>query len=70
VTNGRWDSERDFVLKSDEIEEIFSWPEFEKKFRFWSFHINWNSVARELFMDGYLSIKASPGIYVFREFHG
>ncbi|WP_066425109.1 antirestriction protein ArdA [Anabaena sp. 4-3] len=68
---GHWESERDFVLKSDEIEEIYNWAEFEKQFQFWSQHINWDSVANELFIQGYDSVKASPyGIYVFREYHG
>ncbi|MBD2666694.1 antirestriction protein ArdA [Richelia sinica] len=68
---GHWDSETDFVLKSDEIEEIFNWKEFEEKFKFWSFHINWDSVAHELFIQGYDSVRAKPyGVYVFREYYG
>ncbi|OUL23981.1 antirestriction protein ArdA [Nostoc sp. RF31YmG] len=68
---GHWESERDFVLKSDEVEEIYNWSEFEKQFKFWSFHIDWDSVARDLFLEGYDSVKAKPyGIYVFREYHG
>jgi antirestriction protein len=68
---GHWDSERDFVFKSDEVEELLNWSEFEKQFKFLSFHINWDSVARDLFIDGYDSVKASPhGIYVFREYYG
>nr|MDZ8061309.1 antirestriction protein ArdA [Nostoc sp. EkiNYC01] len=68
---GHWESERDFVVKSSEIEEIYNWSEFEKKFQFWSFHIDWDSVARDLFLEGYDSVKAKPyGIYVFREYHG
>jgi antirestriction protein len=67
---GHWDSEKDFVLKSDELEEIYSWLEFEKKFKFWSYHIDWDSVTRDLFLDDYNSVKASPyGIYVFRAYH-
>jgi antirestriction protein len=67
---GHWQTETDFVLKSDEIEAIYNWSEFEKQFKFWSQHIDWDSVARELFMEGYDSVKASPsGIYVFREYH-
>ena len=68
---GHWDSERDFALKSDEVEAGYNWSEFEEKFQFWSFHIDWDSVARDLFIDGYDSVKASPhGIYVFREYRG
>jgi antirestriction protein len=68
---GHWDSERDFIYKSDEIEEMFNWSEFEKKFQFWSFHIDWDSVARDLFIQGYDSVKAHPyGVYVFREYYG
>ena len=68
---GQWETETDFVLKSYEIEEIYNWSEFEKQFKFWSQHIDWDSVARELFIEGYDSVKASPnGIYVFREYHG
>lgn len=68
---GQWESEKDFVYKSDEIEEMFNWKEFEKKFKFWSNHVDWDSVTRELFLEGYDSVKASPyGIYVFREYHG
>jgi antirestriction protein len=66
---GHWETERDFILKSSEIEEIYNWSEFEQKFQFWSFHIDWDSVARDLFLQGYDSVKASPyGIYVFREY--
>ena len=68
---GHWETKTDFVLKSDEIEEIYNWSEFEKQFKFWSQHIDWDSVARELFIEGYDSVKApSNGIYVFREYHG
>jgi antirestriction protein len=67
---GHWQTETDFVLKSDEIEAIYNWSEFEKQFKFWSQHIDWDSVARELFLEGYDSVKASSGIYVFREYHG
>jgi antirestriction protein len=68
---GHWETETDFVLKSHEIEEIYNWSEFEKQFKFWSQHIDWDSVARELFIEGYDSVKASSnGIYVFREYHG
>lgn len=68
---GHWDSERDFVLKSDEIEEIYNWSEFEKNFTFWSLHIDWDSVARDLFIEGYDSVRTKPyGVYVFREYHG
>ncbi len=67
---GHWDSERDFVYKSDEVEELLSWSEFEKQFQFLSFHINWDSLARDLFIEGYDSVKASHGIYVFREYQG
>ncbi|MBD2416632.1 antirestriction protein ArdA [Anabaena cylindrica FACHB-243] len=67
---GRWDSEKDFALKSEDIESMFNWSEFEKNFKFWSFHIDWDSVARELFMEGYDSVKADRGVYVFREYHG
>lgn len=68
---GHWESERDFVLKSDEVEQVYNWAEFEEKFLFWSQHIDWDSVTRELFLQGYDSVKASPhGIYVFREYHG
>lgn len=68
---GHWETERDFVLKSDEIEDIYNWSDFEQKFHFWSSHIDWDSVARDLFLEGYDSVKAKPyGIYVFREYHG
>ena len=67
---GKWDCERDFALKSSEVTEIFNWEEFEKKFKFWSYHIDWNSVARDLFLEGYHSVPAEPyGIHVFREFY-
>jgi len=67
---GHWQTEADFVLKSEEIEAIFNRSEFEKQFKFWSQHIDWDSVVRELFIEGYDSVKASSGIYVFREYHG
>jgi antirestriction protein len=68
---GHWGTERDFVWQSDEIEEMFNWSEFEKQFTFWSQHIDWDAIARTVFIDGYDSVKASPyGIYVFREYHG
>ncbi len=68
---GHWDFERDFVYKSDEVEELLNWSEFEKQFQFLSFHVDWDGIARDLFIEGYDSVKASPyGIYVFREYHG
>jgi len=68
---GHWDCQIDFVIKSSEIEEIYNWSEFQEKFEFWSYHIDWDSVARDLFIEGYKSVKASPyGIHVFREYHG
>lgn len=69
---GEWDSEKDFALRSDEIEELYNWAEFEEKFKFWSYHIDWESVAQELFMTDYDAMKVkqfnpdSHGIYVFR----
>ncbi|MEA5578636.1 antirestriction protein ArdA [Anabaena sp. UHCC 0451] len=68
---GHWESETDFVLKSEEMQNMFNWSEFEKQFKFWSQHIDWDSVARELFIEGYDSVKAHPsGVYVFREYYG
>lgn len=68
---GHWGTERDFVWQSDEIEEMFNWSEFEKQFTFWSQHVDWDAIARTVFIDGYDSVKASPhGIYVFREYQG
>lgn len=68
---GHWDSSNDFVLKSEEIKEHYSWDEFEKQFPFWSNMIDWEQLASELeMMDAYQYIKASEseghGIYVFR----
>lgn len=69
---GYWESEEDFVLKSDEIEEIFNWKQFEEQFTFWSHHIDWSSVARDLFLQDYHAVRVhdyqpnSYGIWVFR----
>ncbi|KAB8333608.1 antirestriction protein ArdA [Scytonema tolypothrichoides VB-61278] len=69
---GHWDDEEDFVVKSDEIEEVFNWKQFEKQFTFWSHHIDWSGVARDLFLQDYHAVRVrdyqpnSYGIWVFR----
>ncbi|MDB9372377.1 antirestriction protein ArdA [Nodularia sphaerocarpa] len=65
---GHYDSRRDFVLTSEEIEAIYNFSGLQKDYQFWSFHIDWESVANELFMTGYDAVDAEPGIYVFRNF--
>lgn len=64
---GHYDSEQNFVLTSEEIEAMFNFSGLQKDYQFWSFHIDWESVARELFMTGYDAVDAKTGIYVFRE---
>jgi hypothetical protein len=42
---------RIFVLKSGAIEKLYNWSQwsqFEKEHHFWSMHIDWESVARNL----------------------
>lgn len=64
---GHWQSGEDFALKSDEIQELYNWSQFEKDHQFWSTVIDWEKVGRELELsDAYCYIDASPGIYVFR----
>lgn len=68
---GHWDDGKDFALKSGEIEECYNWSQFEKDHHFWSMHIDWESVARDLELsDAYHYASASQseghGIYVFR----
>jgi antirestriction protein len=68
---GHWDDGKDFALKSGEIEELYNWSQFEKEHHFWSMHIDWESVARDLELsDAYYYASASQsegyGIYVFR----
>lgn len=71
---GHWDSEVDFVERSDEIEEMLNWSTFQKQHPFLSFHIDWEGVARDLFIDSYHSVSVrsylhdSWGVYVFRDF--
>jgi len=68
---GHWKSGEDFALKSNEIEEVYNWHQFEKEHHFWSMMIDWEKVGRELelsdayyYADG--SKSGSYGIYVFR----
>jgi antirestriction protein len=68
---GHWDDGKDFALKSGEIEELYNWSQFEKEYHFWSMHIDWESVARDLELsDAYHYASASQyegyGSYVFR----
>lgn len=64
-----WESEKDFALKSDVVEEIYS---YNKLPSWWQDHIDWDSVANTLFQDEYQAVKAnnydyaSYGIYVFK----
>ncbi len=49
----------------------YLWSQFEKEHHFWSMHIDWESVARDLELsDAYYYASASEsegyGIYVFR----
>jgi antirestriction protein len=67
---GQWDSETDFILKSEIIEDYFNWSQFEKDYNFFSHHIDWDSMARELFMDDFFTIEAKTGFYVFRKYNG
>lgn len=68
---GHWDDGKDFALKSGEIEELYNWSQLEKEHNFWSMHIDWESVARDLelsYVYHYASASQSEGhgIYVFR----
>lgn len=64
---GHWESEKNFLLKSDEVKQMYNWSEFEKNFLFWSQHIDWNAIAKTVFGEGYYFVKAPEyGIYVFR----
>jgi antirestriction protein len=66
---GHFESEKDFALKSSEIDEMFDFAAFQKQFPFWANHIDWESVAVDLFCGEYYSVRATDkgwGIYVFR----
>jgi antirestriction protein len=66
---GHFDSEKDFALKSSEIDEMFDFASFQKAYPFWSNHVDWESVATDLFCQDYYSVRATDkgwGIYVFR----
>jgi antirestriction protein len=66
---GHYDSEKDFVLKSPEIDEMYDFAGLQKAYPFWSGHIDWESVAVDLFCQDYYSVKATDkgyGVYVFR----
>jgi antirestriction protein len=71
---GEWENEEDFALRSDEIAEIYNWKELEEKFEFWSKHIDWEALARDLFLTDYHSVEVNQydsdswGIYVFRNY--
>jgi antirestriction protein len=65
---GHWESEKDFALKSEVVEETYNYNALPE---FWQHHIDWDSVAEEIFMDSYHSARAnqycseSYGVYVF-----
>jgi antirestriction protein len=64
---GHYDSEKDFA-QSDYILEQKKWDDFEDKFEFWSYSIDWDSVARNLLISEYDSYRSSDiGVYVFRQ---
>lgn len=66
---GHFDSERDFALKSEEIDERYNFEAMEDQFPFWANHIDWDGVATDLFCSDYYSVRATDighGIYVFR----
>ncbi|NEO33223.1 MAG: antirestriction protein ArdA [Symploca sp. SIO3C6] len=64
---GYWDKGKDFALKSEEIEQAYNWSQFEKDYTFWSRHIDWESVVRDLELsNAYHYARADHGIYVFR----
>lgn len=66
---GHFESEEDFVLTGEEIDEIYGFKVLQEQFPFWANHISWESVATDLFCCDYYSTKAtgeSYGIYVFR----
>lgn len=66
---GYFDSEKDFALKSSEIDEMYDFAAFQKQFPFWANHVDWESIAVDLFCGEYYSIKATDkgyGVYVFR----
>jgi antirestriction protein len=68
---GHFESEKDFALSSVEVEELFDFKALEKQFPFWSSHIDWESVAIDLFCGDYYHTKATKegyGIYVFRNY--
>lgn len=66
---GHWDSEYDFTVKSDEVEEMFGWEQFQEQQPFWSQFVNWDSLRRNIFLTHYDSEDAhSHGIYVFRKY--
>lgn len=66
---GHFDSEKDFALNSEEIEELYDFKGLQKAYPFWSGHVDWESVAVDLFCGEYYSVKAADkgyGVYVFR----
>ncbi len=55
---GEWDSERDYAeqFAEDCGYEVPEWLRY---------HVDWDSVARDLFCGDCYSVDASPGVYVF-----
>lgn len=66
---GHFESEKDFVLKSEEVEQIYDFTGLQKAYPFWSNHIDWEGLAVDLFCSDYYSVKAKDkgyGVYVFK----
>jgi antirestriction protein len=67
---GKWQSKEDFCANSDQTKHYLELEQLEKDHPFWSRHINWESVARELFFDNYDAIETEGGFYIFKSYHG
>ncbi|MCT7968968.1 antirestriction protein ArdA [Laspinema sp. D1] len=66
---GFWENSEQFALKSEEVEELYQYEQFQKNNPFWSQYINWEYLGRDLELtDTFYYSEASSGIYVFREF--
>lgn len=61
---GHYNSEVEFV---EENQELYCFSEMEEKFPFLAMYIDWESIARDVFINDYYSIGASEGgVHVFR----
>ncbi len=70
---GHFESEKDFALSSEEVEQVYNFKEMQEQFPFWASNIDWEGVAIDLFCSEYYYTRATSegyGIYVFRNCSG